>query len=447
MNRFHFLSEAEIDAKKNELLSQLSDEDLAMIVGELDEAEGGRFGFDPLKKQPAQQAKPQPTQQVKPAQPKPQPKKVEPVRKAEIKQTVDQLKPKEKTALVKAAKAELKKRETAPKDVKPAQPGTLKKVVRNLALAALAATVIGGMFGGNDAPSSADTNQQAQQVQQDYLSRPGDKGKYKIVSTRSWNDNPNVTVILSSRLNADSTTSYTVRGIDSKNNLVYELPAGVTNTSDDLNTMKKVFNSNIEFDRPTEILAGTIQSMLKNSLQTPKADQSTFASPITASGSGYTVAKWIEGGEKSSDWQPWMGDKNPSTREGNTFVEINNGKLSFHVHNTKYFNYDDRFKMKSGSNLIFSGKFSLIDSGVIQSVQKEKSDDIVDPTTKKKWNRITERKFTLNLTNKSFLYTITQYSENKPSVKEVQQWEGSLDSIENKEFKSLKGGIAFRSDK
>ena len=39
MNRFHFLSEAELDVKKNELLSQLSDEDLAMIVGELDEAE------------------------------------------------------------------------------------------------------------------------------------------------------------------------------------------------------------------------------------------------------------------------------------------------------------------------------------------------------------------------------------------------------------------------
>ena len=120
MNRFHFLSEAELDVKKNELLSQLSDEDLAMIVGELDEAEGGRFAFDPLKRQPAAQRQPV-QQQPKPAskpqvqskpqtkqEPKTQPKKVEPARKAEIKQTVDQLKPKEKTALVKAAKAELK---------------------------------------------------------------------------------------------------------------------------------------------------------------------------------------------------------------------------------------------------------------------------------------------------------------------------------------------------
>lgn len=166
MNQYHLLTEAEIDAKKNELLSQLSDEDLAMIVGELDEAEDGRFGFDPLKRSQPTQNKPVTSPAVK-QEPKPQPKKVEPARKAEIKQTVDQLKPKEKAALVKAAKAELKKREASPKDVKPAQPGTLKKVVKNLALAAVAATVIGGMFsGGNDAPSGADSTPQATAVAQ-----------------------------------------------------------------------------------------------------------------------------------------------------------------------------------------------------------------------------------------------------------------------------------------
>lgn len=280
MNRFHFLSEAELDVKKNELLSQLSDEDLAMIVGELDEAEGGRFAFDPLKRQPAAQRQPV-QQQPKPAskpqvqskpqtkqEPKTQPKKVEPARKAEIKQTVDQLKPKEKTALVKAAKAELKKRETAPKDVKPAQPGTLKKVVRNLALAALAATVIGSMFGGDDKPSNTDLTQQpaavSQQVDDQILTRPGDKGQYKIVSTKSWKENPSVTVVLSSRLNADGTTSYTVRGIDSKNNSVYEVN-NVPNTSDDLDTMKSVFSNPI-FDAPTDIGSGTIQAMLRDAL-------------------------------------------------------------------------------------------------------------------------------------------------------------------------------------
>jgi hypothetical protein len=454
MRSYHLLTEAELSAEQQKLLSLLSDEDLESIVGELDEAEGGRFAYDPLKRPTSA---PQPTKQT---QPKPQPK-ADPVRKAEIKQTVDTLKPKEKSALVKAAKAELKQRETKPKEVKPAQPGTLKKVVKNLALAALAATVIGGIFGGGDnAPSGADVAQQpaavTQQAQQSeekkikaengikwllhvtnnsqtpnydiktpnklfknnkiksinidssgtgtvvglvdgkneltikldkykiqtatysedyvysdyigntsklkkymypagtdlsndsvntafakgkdvrdlavnvskyvekpsnsYLTRPGDKGKYQIVSTRTWEDNPDVTITLSSRINADGTTSYTVRGIDSKNNLVHELPSGVTNTSDNLSTMRSIFNGDIKFDSPTDIGRGTIQAMLRDALPSNKTINAPTNETLLTGNDFITIAKNMT--------LPGQADptKDPNIKSFARAINLDNGK-------------------------------------------------------------------------------------------------------------------------
>ena len=99
------------------------------------------------------------------------------------------------------------------------------------------------------------------------LTRPGDKGKYKIVSSKPWGNNPSVTVVLSSRINLDGTTSYNVRGIDVKNNTTYYLPTGTTNTSDDLNTMKGIFDRDLKLDGPYEIISpNTIQGMLRNAL-------------------------------------------------------------------------------------------------------------------------------------------------------------------------------------
>jgi peptidoglycan hydrolase-like protein with peptidoglycan-binding domain len=99
------------------------------------------------------------------------------------------------------------------------------------------------------------------------LTRPGDKGKYKIVSSKPWSNNPSVTVVLNSRINADGTTSYTVRGIDVGKNLTYEIPTGTTNTSDDLNTMKGIFDRDLKLDGPYEITnPNTIQGMLRNAL-------------------------------------------------------------------------------------------------------------------------------------------------------------------------------------
>lgn len=193
MNQYQLLTEAEISATTNKLLALLSDEDLEAIVAELSEApdnsdmRAGRFGFNPLKAVPATKTKPHDKPKQAPA---PAPKKSEPARKAEIKQTVSELKPKEKSALVQTVKAELKKREASPKEVKPAQPGKLKKVVKNLALAAVAATVISGMFGGgNDAPSGTDSSASTQQVQQ--FSGPEfdkDSGFYKTVDPKYIDD-------------------------------------------------------------------------------------------------------------------------------------------------------------------------------------------------------------------------------------------------------------------
>lgn len=99
------------------------------------------------------------------------------------------------------------------------------------------------------------------------LTRPGDKGKYKILSTKPWSNNPSVTVVLNSRINADGTTSYTVRGYDVKKNLTYNLPIGTTDTSDDLNTMKGIFDRDLKLDGPFEIISpNTIQGMFRNAL-------------------------------------------------------------------------------------------------------------------------------------------------------------------------------------
>jgi hypothetical protein len=99
------------------------------------------------------------------------------------------------------------------------------------------------------------------------LTRPGDKGKYTIVSSKKWSKDPEVTIVLNSRLNADKTTSYTVRGINVKNNTTYDLPAGSRNTSDDLNVMKQIFNSEIELSGPFPITnSNTIQGMLRDNL-------------------------------------------------------------------------------------------------------------------------------------------------------------------------------------
>ena len=103
------------------------------------------------------------------------------------------------------------------------------------------------------------------------LTRPGDKGKYKIISSKQWEKDPEVTVLLSSRINADGTTSYTVRGINVKNNTTYDLPAGSRNTSDDLNVMKQIFNSDIELSGPFPITnPNTIQGMFRTALASPK---------------------------------------------------------------------------------------------------------------------------------------------------------------------------------
>jgi len=104
-----------------------------------------------------------------------------------------------------------------------------------------------------------------------YLTRPGDKGRYKIVSTRPWREDPdNVTVILTMRINADGTKTFSVQGIDVKNNLAYVQAYGQRNSSEDYAQMKDIFRSSngINFDRKgVDIDYGTIQAMYRQELK------------------------------------------------------------------------------------------------------------------------------------------------------------------------------------
>jgi hypothetical protein len=104
-----------------------------------------------------------------------------------------------------------------------------------------------------------------------YLTRPGDKGKYKIISTRPWRGDPdNVTVILTMRVNADGTKTFSVQGIDVKNNLAYVQAYGQRNSSEDYTQMKDIFRSSngINFDsKGVDIGYGTIQAMYRQELK------------------------------------------------------------------------------------------------------------------------------------------------------------------------------------
>jgi len=117
--------------------------------------------------------------------------------------------------------------------------------------------------------SMTDIDSLSKEVEKEkFLTRPGDKGEYKIVSTKSWNKDPNVTIILSMRINADRTKTYTVRGIDVWNKLEYGIPAGKQNSSDDYSVMKNIYNSNIELGpgvafNPRD---NTIQAMMRSAL-------------------------------------------------------------------------------------------------------------------------------------------------------------------------------------
>jgi len=277
MRSYHLLTEAELSAEQQKLLSLLSDEDLESIVSELGEAESGRFAYDPLKRSTSA---PQPTKQAqpRPQQPKPQPK-ADSNRKAEIKQTVDTLKPKEKSALVKAAKTELKQRETKPKEVKPAQAGTLKKIIKNLALAALAATVIGGMFGGSDTtPSGADVAQQpavaTQQVQDQSVVKPfkyGDGATYYTLSAKPSSKDSSVIIYLGKR-DGKSGVSYAIYAVDLNSGMGVNIAPGVKTDfeSYEYDDAKKEFSKNIPLGDKYDLVPGSTQYkryvLLKNKL-------------------------------------------------------------------------------------------------------------------------------------------------------------------------------------
>lgn len=280
MNKYHFLTEAELDSAQKSLLSQLSDEDLEAIVSELGEAEGGRFAYDPLKRSTTQQPQqPKPISPQAKQQPKPQQPKVEPARKAEIKKTVSELKPKEKSALVKAAKAELKQRETKPKEVNPAQAGTLKKVVKNLALAALAATVIGGMVGGGDNTSSdADVAPRpavtTQQVQDQGVVKPfkyTDGATYYTLSAKPSSKDSNVIIYLGKR-DGKSGVSYAIYAVDLNSGMGVNIAPGVKTDfeSYEYDDAKKEFSKNIPLRDKYDLLPGSTQYkryvLLKNKL-------------------------------------------------------------------------------------------------------------------------------------------------------------------------------------
>jgi len=148
---------------------------------------------------------------------------------------------------------------------------------------------------------------------------------------------------------------------------------------------------------------------------------------IRGQGGDYYVAKWIEGDEKSPDWQPWMGDRTPEVIRGKTWIELKNNTMKFYIQQGEQ-KYDYRTKYQMAPVTPFEGPITSITPTSIISKKVSKESGIIDPSTKKEWNRITEKTFELFPDGK-FVYTNKNYAEGRQSS-ETQQWTGRISKFE-----------------